>query len=88
MSALYTPTAKAVEKTAAQAEMQTLENSRLAELKELIGFIAKEQETKERQALIESRIKALNKAGAEAHQRTEGPTNGLLSQAIVTRRIF
>ena len=68
--------------------MQTLENSRLAELKELIGFIAKEQETKERQALIESRIKALNKAGAEAHQRTEGPTNGLLSQAIVTRRVF
>jgi hypothetical protein len=43
-------------------------------VKELIGFIAEreriEQETKERQALIESRVKALNKAGAEAHQRT------------------
>ena len=40
----------------------------------------RKKEEEDRQAELQRRENELNKAGAEAHQRTEGPTNGLLSQ--------
>ncbi|HQW07211.1 MAG TPA: hypothetical protein PLN12_15105 [Flavobacteriales bacterium] len=40
----------------------------------------RKKEEEDRQAELQRRENEMNKAGAEAHQRTEGPTNGLLSQ--------